>query len=138
MLNCESKLQFFHDLVMIGLDTIMPFKTTKLHMNDAPWVSAEFKVLIKLWQKAFVQGDAEHFRYLRNIVNCERKLLCSRYYTSKVANLKTTKLSQWWNEVKKIVGMASATGSEDIRAHLHLDGIAGQSKIDIANLILDR
>ena len=75
MLNCESKLQFFHDLVMIGLDTIMPFKTTKLHMNGAPWVSAEFKALIKLWLKAFVQGDAEHFRYLRNIVNRERKLL---------------------------------------------------------------
>lgn len=31
--------------------------------------------------------------------------------------------------------MASATGSEVIRSHLHLDGIAGQSKIDIVNLI---
>jgi len=121
--ECESKLQLFHNLVKIGLDTIMPLKTFRLHVNDPPWVTAEFKTLIKARQKAFAQGDIEGYRHLRNITNRERKVCRGKFYASKVANLKTTKPSQWWREVKMIAGMASATGGEDIRSHLHLDGI---------------
>ena len=88
--DCESKLQLFHDLVKIGLDTIMPLKTIKLHIDDAPWVSAEFKALIKSRQKAFTQGDTVRFRHPRNITNRERKLCRGRNYATKVANLKTT------------------------------------------------
>ena len=92
--DCESKLHFFQDLVKIGLDTIMPFKTIKLHVNDPPWVTAEFKSLIKARQKAFAQGDIEGYRHLRNVTNRERKLCRGKFYASKVANLKTTKPSQ--------------------------------------------
>lgn len=67
MQDCESKLQLFQDLVKIGLDTIMPLKTVKLHVNDPPLVTAEFKALIKARQKAFAQGDTEGYRHLRNI-----------------------------------------------------------------------
>ena len=74
MQDCESKLQLFQDLVKIGLDTIMPLKTVKLHVNDPPWVTAEFKALIKARQKAFAQGDTEGYRHLRNITNRERKV----------------------------------------------------------------
>ena len=34
-----------------------------------------------------------------------------------------------------IAGMTPATGGEDIRSHLHLDGIAAHSNQDIANMI---
>ena len=50
-------------------------------------------------------------------------------------SLFTTKPSQWWREVKMIAGMTPATGGEDIRSHLHLDGIAAHSNQDIANMI---
>ena len=133
--NCESKLQLFQDLIKIGLDTIMPLKTFTIHVNDAPWVTAEFKALVKSCQKAFVQGDTERYRLLRNITNCERKLCCSKYYNNKVADLRTTKPSQWWKEVKMIARMAPTTGSDDIRSQLHLDGIADSSNLDIAHLI---
>ena len=133
--DCESKLQLFQDLVKIGLDTIMPLKTVKLHVNDPPWVTAEFKALIKARQKAFAQGDTEGYRHLRNITYRERKVCRGKFYASKVANLKTTKPSQWWREVKMIAGMTPASGREDIRSHLHLDGIAAHSNQDIANMI---
>ena len=94
--NCESKLQLFQDLVKIGLDTIMPLKTFKIHVNDAPWVTAKFKALIKSHQKAFAQGDTERYRLLRNITNHERTLCCSKYYN------------------KMIAGMAPTTGSDDM------------------------
>ena len=65
----------------------------------------------------FVYTHAYHsgkFRWLHNKVNRERKLCQSRYFNTKVANLKTTKPSQWCVEVKKIAGMAPATGMVDI------------------------
>ena len=60
--GCESKLQLFLDLVKTGLDTIMPLKPVKLHVNDAPWITPEFKNLIKLRQKAYTQGNQDRFR----------------------------------------------------------------------------
>ena len=98
-------------------------------------MTAEFKALIKARQKAFAQGDTEGYRHLRNITYHERKVCRGKFYASKVANLKTTKPSQWWREVKMIAGMTPATGGEDIRSHLHLDGIAAHSNQDIANMI---
>ena len=95
VLDCEKHSATFRDFVKIRLDIIMPLTTIKLHVNDVPWVSAEFKAIIKSRQNAFAQGDTERFRHLRNITNCERKL-CRRKYYAKVANLKTTKASHGW------------------------------------------
>ena len=69
------------------------------------------------------------------MVNRERKVLRSRYYTSRVANLKNTKPSQWWNEVKKISGMVPAATTGNIRSQLHISGIDGMSNKDITDLI---
>ena len=110
----------------------MPLKTIKLHVNDTPWVSAEFKALIKLRQKAYTQGDTKRFRHLRNIIN---RMCRGKYYATKVANLKTTKPSQWWNEVKMIAGMDPATSGEDIYSYLGLDGITMRSNLDTGNMI---
>ena len=133
--KCDDKLTLFLDLFKIGVDTIMPLKSFKLHVNDPPWVTPEFKKLIKLRQKAYTQGEQERFRQLRNVVNRERKVLRSRYYASRVANLMNVKPSQWWNEIKKLSGMIPATPTEDIHAQLHVDGLDGKSNKDIANLI---
>lgn len=96
--DCNNKLRLFSDLVKTSLDTIMPFKSFRLHINDAPWVTAEFKNLIKQRQSAFARGDQVQFRHLRNAVNRERKSCRSRYYSSKVADLKNVKPGKWWGE----------------------------------------
>ena len=109
----------------------MPLKSAKPHVNDAPWVTAEFKNLIKLLQRANAHGDQDRFRHLRNLVNRERKVLRSRYYTSRVLNLKNIKLNQWWNEVKKTSRPA------DICSQLRINDIHGKSDVhvDITELI---
>ena len=101
-------------------------------MNDAPWITVEFKELIRARDKAFARGDSVNFRRLRNKVNRERKLCRSRYFNTKVAKFKKTKPSQWWGEVKKIAGMAPATGKDDIRSQLHLDDVENKSPQVIA------
>ena len=76
-------------------------------------------------------GDQDRFRHLRNVVSRERIVLRSRYYTSRVLNLKNTKPNQWWNEIRKI------SRPEDIRSQLHINDIDGKSDIhvDITELI---
>lgn len=54
--GCEDKLRVFLDFVRTGMDIIMPLRSVKLHVNDAPWITAEFKELIKARSKAFARG----------------------------------------------------------------------------------
>ena len=123
------------NLIQIGLDTIMPIKQTKLHINDPPWITASFKNLIKLRQKAFASGDTKRYRHYRNVVNRERKVIRGRYFASKVRQLKKTKPSQWWGAVKRIAGMVPAMGSESLFSQLHIEGYDSLPPQDIANRI---
>lgn len=131
--SSESMSSLFVSIIQIGMDYIMPAKIHKTHVKDAPWVTADFKNLIKLRQQAFSKGDVEAFRHYRNAVNRERKLLRSKYFSSKVEHLKTTKPSQWWNAVKRVAGMAPYSSSDSLLSSLHLDG--DLSNLEIANQI---
>lgn len=113
----------------------MPIKRTKLHVNDPPWISPEFKKIIKLRQKAFISGDSALFKHYRNLVNRERKTCCSKFFTAKVHQLKHTKPRQWWNAVEWIAGMSPASGPEDLFSLLHIPGTENLSPTAIANLI---
>ena len=68
-------------------------KHQRIHVNDAPWITAEFKNLVRLRQQAFNKVDKESYSLYRNAVNRERKSLCNKYFASKVDNLKSTKPS---------------------------------------------
>ena len=135
--ECNNKLRLFSDLVKTGLDTIMPFKSIRLHVNDAPWVTTEFKNLIMQRQSAFAREDQVQFRHLCNDVNRQRKSSRIRYYSSRVADLKNVKPGKWWGELKKIAGMSPSAGCDEIRSHIHIDGIEEKSTTDIADLIND-
>ena len=75
------------------MDHIMPVKHRRIHVNDAPWITAEFKNLVRLGQQAFNNEDKESYSLYRNAVNRERKSLRNKYFASKVDNLKFTKPS---------------------------------------------
>ena len=112
----EDKLQLFLNLVKTGFDTIMPLKTVKIHLNDAPWITSELKEFIIPRQNSFAEGDTELFKHdYRNIVNRERKCCRSRFYAAKVENLRDSKPSQWWTNIKKIAGMVPSTGNQDLQ-----------------------
>ena len=83
----------------------MPLKRVKVHANDPPWVTSDFKKLIKARQQAYSNGEIETYRHYRNLVNRERKIIRNRFFPSKVRHLKDTKPNQWWNAVKRIAGM---------------------------------
>ena len=133
---CEDKLKLLTDIITTGLDIIMPVKQFKVHTEDPPWITAEFKAFIKRCQKAFAKGNTERFRHLRNAVNRERKSLRGNYYASKVNNLKDTKPSQWWSVIKRISGLIPASGSKNLLCNLQLDGFENNScNPKLANVI---
>ena len=114
----------------------MPAVRSKVHLNDPSWITPEFKTLIAKRQQAFMSGDLASFRHLRNTVNRERKALRERFFASKVKHLKNTKPSQWWGEVKRIAGMTPASGSDNLRSLLHVEGLDHHlPDRDVANAI---
>ena len=133
--GCAAKVQLFTDVVKTGLNIIIPVKKSKIHARDAPWVSPEFKELVKLRPKAFSNGDVSLFHYYRNAVNRERKALRGRFYASKVNQLKHTKPSQWWNSIKRIAGMTRATDTDTVTSCLQIEGTESLSEYNIANMI---
>ena len=115
------------------MDHIMPVEHYMIHVNDTPWITAEFKNLIKLCQQAFNNGNKESYCLYRNAVNRERKSLRSKYFAAKVDNLKSTKASQWWNAVKQVAGMVPRSSSDSLLSSLHLEGEL--IEVEIANKI---
>ena len=114
----------------------MPAVRSKVHLNDPSWITPEFKTLIAKRQQAFMSGDLASFSQLRNTVNLERKALRERFFASKVKHLKNTKPSQWWGEVKRIAGMTPASGSDNLRSLLHVEGLDHHlPDRDVANAI---
>ena len=100
-----------------------------------PWVTLDFKKLIKAHQQAYSNGEIETYRHYRNLVNRERKIIRNRFFTSKVQHLKDTKPNQWWNAVKRIAGMSTPCGFETLRAQLQIPGTDSLSPHEIANMI---
>ena len=74
------------------------------HSHNLPWITPEFKTLIAKRQQAFMFGDMDSYRHLRNEVNRERKAPREKYFASKVQHLKNTTSSMWWGKVKRIAG----------------------------------
>lgn len=98
--------------------------------------ASEFINLIKRRQQAFAQKHMTVYRYYRNLVNRERKRLRSHYFSSKVGQLKNTKASAWWHELKKISGMQSGTDPKSVYSQHKFDQVAGEANLEeIANRI---
>lgn len=134
--TCEEKLSILSEVVEIGLSHIMPEMQSRVHVNDPPWITSEFKELIAQRQRAFRSGDLVSFRSYRNAVNRERKRLRSNYFTTKVKHLKESKPSQWWASVKRIAGMTPSSGSENVLSLLqHVDGCNNLIASETANVV---
>ena len=62
------------------LDQYLPRRTATRHTNDKPWITDEFRRLIRRRQYAFTHDDQPLYRRLCNAVNRASKRLRKRYY----------------------------------------------------------
>jgi hypothetical protein len=88
--------------------------------NEPPWITQKLKHLIRRRQISLAQGDLISFCRLRNHVNRERKTCRSKFYETKVKELKESSPAKWRKEIKKLSGMMEQfTTPEDIISQLH-------------------
>ncbi|KXJ10174.1 RNA-directed DNA polymerase from mobile element jockey [Exaiptasia diaphana] len=126
--SCESKLTILTDIINFGLDTIMPVRSIKIHESDRPWISTQFKQLVKRRQQAFASGNTPLFKILRNKVNRERKRCRKLYYENKVKDLQNSKPRDWWREVKQLCGN-SKSSVRDLLSILHSDLVSDEATL---------
>ena len=131
--DVNEKYAFFNDIILMGMDTIMPAKTINLRINDVPWMTGHLKHLIKCRQKALKDNCPTQFKLYRNQVNRERKYAKAKYYDAKVKDLKNTEPKKWWSECKKLCGMSKPI--INIVAKLLDESQAIEDKINLANEI---
>ena len=86
-------------------------------------------------QTGFARGEEASFRRLRNRVNRLRKSCRPKYYESKVEHLRDCALRRWWNEVKRLGGIKSATRTDPISVLKRLDSGPDSSLKALANTV---
>ena len=87
------------------MDCFLPIKTVKLHDNDKPWVTPEFKKIIGTRQKAFHHGKSPLYQQLQNQVNRESKKLRSTFLEKNLEQLKLNpNPKKWWQSIKQLSG----------------------------------
>ena len=104
--SCREQFDFFDNTITHLLSDFFPLKTTTVHTKDKPWVTPEFKQLIKRRQYAKLSGDNETYKCLRNRINKQSKKLRPKFYKNKVQQLATSDSRQWWRHVKELVGLS--------------------------------
>ena len=105
--SVDDKVNFFTDTVMSLLNYYLPTYTVKRHVSDKPWISEEFRRLIRQRQHALKSGQLVRYRQLRNKVNRESKKLRQKFYTDKVQQLRQCDNSKWWRNIKTITGQST-------------------------------
>ena len=117
--SSEDKLSLVTQMINYGLNTIMPERSVKIHVDDCPWITKDLKRLILQRQKAFTAGKMSLFKFLRNKVNRERKRCRKSYYKAKVQQLSDSKPHDWWREVKQLCGLK--TEQKNLRSILRIN-----------------
>ena len=74
----EDQLNYFSDMIIIGLNSLMPSKVIKLLVDDTPWMSPYMKDLIHKRQTALKENNTLLFKFYCNRVR-ERKADKSEY-----------------------------------------------------------
>ena len=102
--NIDMKVEYFSNCINTLIDMFLPVRMVARHVNDKPWVTDEFRRLIRCRQYAWTTGNYTKYNRLRNQVNRLSKQLRRQYYTKSIEGLKSTNPHTWWQEIKKLTG----------------------------------
>jgi len=105
MQSCEEMVACVYSTVTSLLDHCLPPSlTVKRHTTDKPWVTDQFRQLIRCRQFALRSGRSARYKRLRNQAQRLTEQLRQKYYEKKVNGLRTSNPRNWWRAVKQITG----------------------------------
>ena len=67
--TCNERMESFYRTVMGLVDYHLPLLTVKRHTKDKPWVTDQFRRLIRCRQHALMSGQNVRYRAYRNRVD---------------------------------------------------------------------
>ena len=128
--TCEEKLNYFQAVISTGMDILLPVKKSRTCNNEPPWMNRHLKSLIHKRQLALATGNKHRFNHP---IQCR-----SKFYESKVKQLKSSHPKQWWKSIKVLCGMnlvSSASTFSHLIAPSRETNLQSQSLSDLANTI---
>ena len=131
METCKEQFEFFHEHITNILEMIVPVKTTSKLNNEKPWITPEFRSLIKKRQAARIKGDTYTYNKLRNEINRKRKSLRRNFYQKTIDQLEESDSKSWWKTVKQLLGLKTQNSALQ---RLAIDSFGGNCTL-LANAI---
>ena len=129
--TCDLQFQIFTTTLNHLIDQHFPFQTSTAFSNDKPWISNQFKKVIKARQKAKAQNNIEEYKKQRNKVNRMRQSLRRNFYKSTIESFHGSSPKQWWQGIKKLLQINSVSLNADSLADSYTDG----NVFELSNLI---
>ena len=112
--NIDAKVEYFNETVTTLLDVHLPLYCTVRCINDKPWVTTEFRRLIRSRQFAWSTGDRCSFNKFRNRINRLAKQLRANYYNKLVQKLHKQNPRDWWRGINKLTGRVTKSGLQPL------------------------
>ena len=129
--SCEDQFNLYYKTISDLLDTFLPFKTSSRRKSEKPWVTDQYRDLIKQRQCALFSGDIVSYRSLRNRVNRLTMKLRSSYYHSCMDNLTTAGSKKWWSNMNDLMGRGQSSNAMSNLANQLTEG----NMVDLCNKI---
>ena len=101
--SCQTMVQYFYSVIISLLDQYLPLIPRSTYSCDKPWVTAEFRQLIKRRQRAFLLGQHSLYKKLRNKSKRTAASLRKKYYEKKIHSLHSLDPHSWWTKTKQFL-----------------------------------
>ena len=105
--DIDSKVAYFNSCVTALLDFYLPVHVEKRRADNKPWITDQFRQLIRRRQYAWTSGNRSLYNQLRNQVIRLSKRLRKQFYDKRIRGLRNCNPRDWWRETKKLTGLAT-------------------------------
>ena len=110
MTSTEAKTTYFYDVTTSLLNQYLPLRVTTRHSADKPWITDDFRHLIRQRQYAWTHHRTADYNRHRNAVNRLSRKLRKRYYAKQIEGLRSSDSANWWRRTKLLTGQDSRSG----------------------------
>jgi len=107
MSSTESMVEYFYDVTTSLLNEYLPTYEVTRYSTDKPWITDEFRRLIRQRQYAWTHNNMFDYHRYRNSVNRLSKTLRKTFYQKRIAGLRNCDSANWWKQTKLLTGQAS-------------------------------
>jgi len=107
--------QYFYSVVISLLDQYLSFVRCCTFSCDKPWVTPEFRQLIKRRQRAFLSGQFPLHRKLWNQTKRLAASLRKKYFERRIESLHSLDPHTWWTKIKNFLQFSDTNPPQSLQ-----------------------